>query len=518
VALYKTFVDTDVTATVHAAHHNALATAIDSIVISADPAFGNNATDATAHLQSLIDSGASAGIYVPRGVYLVSAPLENVTRMALAPGATIKATAAMAAVVRTSLTVSLVDGGISGQGTIDANDLADTTIHARSFVQFEISGLNLINGKVSGIKLGDATASRSAQAHLTNLHIQRMSSLTVRSGSIGLLIENSGDHSISQIVINAFDIGVYSPAGGGGMFHDVHVWTSPPQGRTTTCFEDHGNLNQYVQCCADTPALYGFRLYGYQTSLIGCGTYNNSNDPAAVTGTGTVVGIRFESTNSLAAIVGNYFYGASTAQLKADVEANDGVYTTLQIIGSSINQVITVRTLSARVISLAVRDTLSASGGFAADNTVATSNLGLSIRTGGLDRWKLVSDGGTESGSNAGSGFSLRRYSDAGAFLAEVLTISRTTGTVTLKNALVMSDGIADITAGTTTGLKVGTGSAQKLGFWGVVPTVKPTALTAPDASTVASTYDTNAQNVINNLRTRLNSLETKLQTIGLLT
>lgn len=56
------------------------------------------------------------------------------------------------------------------------------------------------------------------------------------------------------------------------------------------------------------------------------------------------------------------------------------------------------------------------------------------------------------------------------------------------------------------------------LGFYNVTPVTRPTALTAADASTVDTTYGTEESAVINNLRTRLNELETKLQSLGLLT
>jgi hypothetical protein len=53
------------------------------------------------------------------------------------------------------------------------------------------------------------------------------------------------------------------------------------------------------------------------------------------------------------------------------------------------------------------------------------------LRTGTSTRW-LFGKNGTESGSNAGSNFSLLRYSDAGAGLGEALGINRSTGKTTL--------------------------------------------------------------------------------------
>jgi hypothetical protein len=54
--------------------------------------------------------------------------------------------------------------------------------------------------------------------------------------------------------------------------------------------------------------------------------------------------------------------------------------------------------------------------------------------TGALTRWQIVvGDSGAESGSNAGSDFSIARYSDAGALLSSPVSIVRSSGLVTLN-------------------------------------------------------------------------------------
>ena len=52
---------------------------------------------------------------------------------------------------------------------------------------------------------------------------------------------------------------------------------------------------------------------------------------------------------------------------------------------------------------------------------------------------------------------------------------------------------------------------------YGSTAITKPTALTASVANTVDNTYGSDETTVINNLRTRLNELESKLQALGLL-
>lgn len=82
---------------------------------------------------------------------------------------------------------------------------------------------------------------------------------------------------------------------------------------------------------------------------------------------------------------------------------------------------------------------------------------------------------------------------------------------------VLIEDGM-NVSIGTGTGTKFGIGSTAKLGFYGATPVVRPTALTAANASTVDATYGTEEAAVINNLRTRLDELETKLRALGLLT
>jgi hypothetical protein len=65
-------------------------------------------------------------------------------------------------------------------------------------------------------------------------------------------------------------------------------------------------------------------------------------------------------------------------------------------------------------------------------------------------------------------------------------------------------DSAGNITLDTTTGAKLGTATAQKLGFWNATPVVQPAGIVDADGTLADAT-------------TKLNSLLTKLETIGLL-
>lgn len=56
-----------------------------------------------------------------------------------------------------------------------------------------------------------------------------------------------------------------------------------------------------------------------------------------------------------------------------------------------------------------------------------------------------------------------------------------------------------------------------KIGFFGKEPSGQPTSLTAADNRTIDSTYGADEEAVLNNVRTRLNELESKLKDLGIL-
>ncbi|WP_313276775.1 glycosyl hydrolase family 28-related protein, partial [Timonella senegalensis] len=245
-------------------------------VESVDPRHGDGLADATSHIQTVINAANAlgAGVYVPAGTYKVSAPLEDVRLMHLAEGAKLTAAApGMAAVVRSKASSRLDNGGIVGKGVIDANTNATFGIHLRNFLYFEVSGISVTGGVSAGIKLGDSSASgRSAEAILSNVRIIN-NSANIIPASRGIWGENSGDHSISQVLIQNYEIGMELPIAGNAMVHDVHAWAEPSKGVMKCGFLDRSNNSHYSLCHADTPSEYGWRLYGYQTTLAQSGVF-----------------------------------------------------------------------------------------------------------------------------------------------------------------------------------------------------------------------------------------------------
>ena len=84
-------------------------------------------------------------------------------------------------------------------------------------------------------------------------------------------------------------------------------------------------------------------------------------------------------------------------------------------------------------------------------NTATVTSRAIISQTNGLNRWAFqVGDTGAETGSNAGSNFTLTRYSDAGAFIDSPIQVYRASGQVVLPQPLNVSAGIVGSTTNDT--------------------------------------------------------------------
>jgi len=83
-------------------------------------------------------------------------------------------------------------------------------------------------------------------------------------------------------------------------------------------------------------------------------------------------------------------------------------------------------------------------------NALAGDYKIIQFYTGGLGRWSVYSDNQTEAGSNAGSGFGINAFSDAGAYLSTPLYITRASGLVAMANGLSVTGGNLSVSNGLT--------------------------------------------------------------------
>jgi hypothetical protein len=85
-------------------------------------------------------------------------------------------------------------------------------------------------------------------------------------------------------------------------------------------------------------------------------------------------------------------------------------------------------------------------GAFYASGSAGTSR-GLVIQTSSQARWQILGESTTESGSNAGTNFTIARYSDTGAYIDQPLTINRATGLVATNSpaGFTVANGILNV-------------------------------------------------------------------------
>lgn len=295
-------------------------------------AIGDGRANDTAAIQAVLDGGGH--VFFPMGSYKVTATLivPGNAEVNIHTGARVFAGAAIAGAIFKTPANFVRSIQFTGGGVIDCAELADTGIHLFWFAHVRITNLRIDSARVHGIKLGDAASGgRSAEAVIHGIHIFRLAPNQIPPvGNWGIFVENSGDHSISQVVIQSYRTGVFM-ASGTSSLHDVHVWHDPACGVHDTSFEDNGSGNVYSNCYADTPGSYGFRMRAFNSRIMNCMVYLNP----AYANDNVVRGIRFEQPGPFATVMGNMFAGGDAShRLATDIEINGGDRTTMYIFGN----------------------------------------------------------------------------------------------------------------------------------------------------------------------------------------
>jgi hypothetical protein len=135
-------------------------------------------------------------------------------------------------------------------------------------------------------------------------------------------------------------------------------------------------------------------------------------------------------------------------------------------------------------------------------NSSVSYGASMYYQTDNANRW-ISYVYGAETGADAGSSYRIGRYSDAGAFVGDVLTLNRTTGLTTLANGLSVTTGSIGF-AGPVTGITtLAAGNTTITGFANVSVSVN-TALFTVGASFTANSTLVNAAaiNVVGQVNT----------------
>lgn len=285
-------------------------------------------------------------------------------------------------------------------------------------------------------------------------------------------------------------------------YAQCHAWSRRAHGPMEAGFKtgSRSATIKHAQCYADTPhnwkwdtgtsayvqdgtitEVYGFDIDGFSLYLVQSKVFINPDElyggtdglvvPVRIRKSGGaygyMIGMRVDGGTSSFRykdrIVGNQanseiigwseggFYSAASSSVptrigyrNAQVDNNLTVGGTLAVTGNStLTGTLTVNGSTFRVASAAGSGDMQSSG-------AAGQNADATLMKAGLARWKWRANNASESGSNAGSNLLLNSYDDAGSFLATVMEITRSTGSILLgsitPNASRTAAQIADAT------------------------------------------------------------------------
>lgn len=165
---------------------------------------------------------------------------------------------------------------------------------------------------------------------------------------------------------------------------------------------------------SNTPTLTGTNFTGIPNGAL-------TNSSVTIGSTNVALGATATTLAGLTSVTSTGFTGALTGAASSNVLKTGDTMSgplTLSFVGSVLNL----------------------------DNSSGANGAFLVYKQGGLSRWTLYKDSTAESGSNAGSNFAVITYNDAGSYLSTPVTITRSTGLVTLSGGLSVTGTIAGTT------------------------------------------------------------------------
>jgi hypothetical protein len=342
----------------------------DSVSVKDFGAKGDGVTDDTSAIQNAMayastTMNGAVTVYFPAGTYEVSAPIVANSSVQMDPGATIQATAPMAAVVE--IGPDSPSRGKYGHienvsfigGTIDANNQANDGLFLRHYEHVSVQNVIVNNFLVNGFHFNDPTLGGfNTEVIASDLHTIRTSG-NIPAGSVSLLMDTNGtDNQLSDSVFTQSDIGVDVKTAG-EFFSNIHVYSYPPaNGYMTIGFKDEGYQNYWKGCEADGPTVYGMYVSGFDPSIIGC----RFDTVAGYSADDTTYAIYFPSSTTpspTASIIGNYFTGVSGGRFLTDIAASSNA--NIQAYGNIDAYVASPANIPTSIFTLAASATIGTS-------------------------------------------------------------------------------------------------------------------------------------------------------------
>lgn len=316
--------------------------------IVTNPKYGGGAdatgaTDSIAAMNAAAAAATNGVIIVPPGATVrIDSTFALPATVSLLVLGTLKAGAAMTALVQTPLATLASNQHIAGDGFLDGNNLADWGIQIRYAAHYEVHDVAISGTRLGYVKAGDTgSSSNSFEVMLRNVHGLRSGSQTVVAGSQGFWFANASDSSASGCVAVGMETG-FRVDTSHNQFTDCHAWSdSRTVGWTVTCFDDNGNGNAWTACFADTPQTYGFRCRQTNARLVGCTVFNNT----LYGQDNVIVGVRFDQASPFSSVIGLYTHAGSGAHaILADIQVSGDNLSTLFISGQQASGTVTTTT------------------------------------------------------------------------------------------------------------------------------------------------------------------------------
>lgn len=197
------------------------------------------------------------------------------------------------------------------------------------------------------------------------------------------------------------------PAGYGGSNIVAQFLAEESSAFPYTLFEATGNAQGHILALRASRGTYSARTATQSSDILGQLDFGGHNSSSLVNGKGSIRAVADQTWTAV----------ANGTRLELYTTTNGSTSSTLRLTLSTIaNFAVPVYANSLFLLN----DAAGTTRAFRIDSALSR-------------RWQIIGNNTAEGGSNAGTDFEIRRYSDAGADLGLVISVTRSTGNITFN-------------------------------------------------------------------------------------